>query len=166
MTSPDTPSSGTFAVGANGKHNCVSEKDAGDDDIAPPHVAESPTQMTEDTVVDDEGHVHQDGKQRANSTERAGSNSSEEDEEEDEEDEEEEDDEEPSLKYQRITGAVPDLLRKDSASALAVSNKLLVYFNNTCMIYQLYLFFFSTGNGHPRRDHTHSRPDGETHKIL
>jgi len=42
------------------------------------------------------------------------------------ESEEEEDDEEPSLKYERITCAVPDLLNKDSASALAVSNKLLV----------------------------------------
>ena len=125
MTSPDTPSSGTLAVGANGKHNCVSEKDDSDDDA---QISESPTQMTEDTVIDDEGHVHQDGgKQRADSTEEAGSNSSEEDEEEEDDEDEEEDDEEPSLKYQRITGAVPDLLRKDSASALAVSNKLLVF---------------------------------------
>lgn len=46
--------------------------------------------------------------------------------EEEESEEEEEDDEEPSLKYERIAGAVPDLLKKDSASALAVSNKLLV----------------------------------------
>ena len=46
--------------------------------------------------------------------------------EEEEESEEEEDDEEPSLKYERMTGAVPDILKKDSASALAVSNKLLV----------------------------------------
>ena len=46
--------------------------------------------------------------------------------EEEEEESEEEDDEEPSLKYERLTGAVPDLLKKDSASALAVSNKLLV----------------------------------------
>lgn len=41
-----------------------------------------------------------------------------------EQDEEEED--EPSLKYQRITGAIPDLLKKDSASALAISNKFMV----------------------------------------
>ena len=87
--------------------------------------------MTEETVVDDDGHVHQDGKQRADNIEQEGSESEEENVEEDEEDDEEEDDEEPSLKYQRIGGAVPDLLRKDSASALAVSNKLLVYFNNT-----------------------------------
>jgi len=130
MTSPDTPSSGTLAVGANGKHNYSSEKDD-DDDIAPPQISQSPTQMTEDTVIDDEGPVHQDGKQRADNMEQEGSESEEEDVEEEAEDDEEEDDEEPSLKYQRITGAVPDLLRKDSASALAVSNKLLVYFNST-----------------------------------
>lgn len=124
MTSPDTPSSGTLAVGANGKHDYSSEKDD-DDDITPAQVSQSPTEMTDDTVIDDEGHIHQDGKQRADNTEQEGSDSSEEDVEEDDDDEEE-DDEEPSLKYQRITGAVPDLLKKDSASALAVSNKLLV----------------------------------------
>jgi hypothetical protein len=128
MTSPDTPSSGTLAVGANGKHNYSSEKDDEEDDIAPLQISQSPTQMTDDTVIDDEGHVHQDGKQRADNIEQEGSDSEEDVEEEDDEDEEE-DDEEPSLKYQRIGGAVPDLLRKDSASALAVSNKLLVYFN-------------------------------------
>ena len=50
----------------------------------------------------------------------------EEEREEEESEEEDEDDEEPSLKYERIAGDVPDLLKKDSASALAVSNKLLV----------------------------------------
>jgi len=45
-----------------------------------------------------------------------------------ESDNSEEDDEEPSLKYQRIIGAIPDLLKKDSASALAISNKVMVYF--------------------------------------
>lgn len=42
------------------------------------------------------------------------------------EDEDDEDDEEPSLKYQRITGAIPGLFRKDSASALAIRNKIIV----------------------------------------
>jgi hypothetical protein len=42
--------------------------------------------------------------------------------EEDEEDEEEE----PSLKYERIAGALPDLLKKDAASALAIMNKKMV----------------------------------------
>ena len=58
----------------------------------------------------------------------------EEEESEEEEEEEEEDDEEPSLKYERMTGAVPDILKKDSASALAVSNKLLVISPSTINI--------------------------------
>lgn len=41
------------------------------------------------------------------------------------EDTDEEEDEEPALKYERI-GGIQDLLKKDSASALAISNKLLV----------------------------------------
>ncbi|PPR01596.1 hypothetical protein CVT26_013335 [Gymnopilus dilepis] len=45
--------------------------------------------------------------------------------EEDEEDEEDEDEEEPALKYERITGAIPDLFKKDSASALCVSQKIM-----------------------------------------
>ena len=46
-------------------------------------------------------------------------------EEEDAEDEEDEDDE-PALKYERFGGASQDLLKKDSASTLVVSNKYLV----------------------------------------
>ncbi|KAJ7699646.1 hypothetical protein B0H17DRAFT_1049120 [Mycena rosella] len=49
--------------------------------------------------------------------------SEEEDSEEDED--EDEDDEEPSLKYERIGGSLPDLLKKDSASALCISKSLL-----------------------------------------
>ena len=46
----------------------------------------------------------------------------------DDEDEDEEDDEddEPALKYERLGGAFQDLFKKDSASALAISCKLLV----------------------------------------
>ncbi|KAJ7149078.1 hypothetical protein C8R43DRAFT_925340 [Mycena crocata] len=48
------------------------------------------------------------------------------DEEEDEEDDgEDDDDEEPALKYERIGGTLPDLLKKDSASALSISKSLL-----------------------------------------
>lgn len=50
----------------------------------------------------------------------------EEDEEDDEDDYEDEEEDEPTLKYERMSGAINDLLKKDSASALAVSNKLLV----------------------------------------
>jgi len=41
-------------------------------------------------------------------------------------DEGDEDDEEPALKYERLAGSVPDLLLKDSASSLAVTDKLIV----------------------------------------
>jgi hypothetical protein len=143
MTSPDTPS------GANGNH------DHNQDSLAPPRMTDSPTPMTEATTTDDEGPVHQNG----NNLEHGGSEDDTETSE-----EEDDDDEEPSLKYQRITGAVPDLLRKDSASALAVSNKLLVCSDNTCFDSQ---FTYSpTGNGHPRRHHTHSRHNRDTNKIL
>jgi hypothetical protein len=56
-----------------------------------------------------------------------------EDEEEGEE-EGEEDDDEPALKYERIGGFLPDLFKKDSASALAIRNKLLV--RSSCIAYQ------------------------------
>ncbi|KAF9535140.1 vacuolar assembling protein VPS41 [Crepidotus variabilis] len=53
------------------------------------------------------------------------SGSAEDEESERDEDDEDEEEEEPTLKYQRITGAIPDLLKKDSASAVAVCNKLI-----------------------------------------
>jgi hypothetical protein len=49
-----------------------------------------------------------------------------EDEEYDDEDEDEDEDEEPALKYERFSGAFQDLLKKDSSSALVVSNTHLV----------------------------------------
>ncbi|KAI6043752.1 hypothetical protein EDC04DRAFT_2951962 [Pisolithus marmoratus] len=45
--------------------------------------------------------------------------------EDEEEDDEDEGDEEPTLKYERMTGPINDLLRKDSISSIAVSNKLV-----------------------------------------
>ena len=44
----------------------------------------------------------------------------------DEEEEDEEEEEEPSLKYERIAGSIPDLLKKDAASALAIVNRKMV----------------------------------------
>ncbi|KAI9467202.1 vacuolar protein sorting-associated protein 41 [Lactarius psammicola] len=44
----------------------------------------------------------------------------------DEDGDEEDDDDEPALKYERFGGAFQDLLKKDSASTLAVSTKFLV----------------------------------------
>ncbi|KAG6883937.1 hypothetical protein C0993_002682 [Termitomyces sp. T159_Od127] len=46
-------------------------------------------------------------------------------EEEEEEEDDDDDDDEPTLKYERILGAVPDLLKKDSASALVVVDKFM-----------------------------------------
>jgi WD40 repeat protein len=51
-----------------------------------------------------------------------------EDEEGEEGDAYEDEDEEPALKYERVSGAVPDLLKKDTVSAMAVSSKELVHF--------------------------------------
>lgn len=48
-----------------------------------------------------------------------------EEEEEDEDGDEEDDDDEPALKYERFGGAFQDLLKKDSASALAVSTRFI-----------------------------------------
>ncbi|KAH0840325.1 hypothetical protein J3R83DRAFT_1341 [Lanmaoa asiatica] len=48
-----------------------------------------------------------------------------EEEENEDDDDDDEEEEEPSLKYERIGGAINDLLKKDSASALVVSNKCL-----------------------------------------
>ena len=47
-------------------------------------------------------------------------------EDEEDSDEDEDEDEEPALKYERFGGAFQDLLKKDSASTLVVSNKYLV----------------------------------------
>lgn len=55
-----------------------------------------------------------------------GSQVEDEDSEDEGEDDDEDDDEEPTLKYDRLGGSVHDLLHKDSASALAYSNKKLV----------------------------------------
>ena len=55
-----------------------------------------------------------------------------EDEENVDEDGDDEEEEEPFLKYERMSGPVNDLLKKDSASALAVSNKCLVHMLLEC----------------------------------
>ena len=58
-------------------------------------------------------------------TEEVGTDEEEEDSDEDE-DAEDEEDEEPALKYERLGGAFPELFTRDTASCLAISNKLLV----------------------------------------
>jgi hypothetical protein len=109
MTSPDTANTPvehdtTMKLNGNGNGNHI----------------ETTTSLTTGGLAEPKGEIEMDGADVVKDEEEEG------EEEEGEESEEEEDDEEPSLKYERIAGAVPDLLKKDSASALAVSNKLLV----------------------------------------
>jgi len=131
MTSPDAVSNGAASAnGENGNH-AREEKD----DL-PTRITDSPTRMSEfsDDDDDDDGrHAVRHGKQPAEDGAESGSEGRDEDgdesttdEDEDEEYDEDDDDDEPSVKYELILGAVPDLLKKDSASALAMSNKLLV----------------------------------------
>lgn len=47
------------------------------------------------------------------------------------------DEEEPTLKYSRLKGSVPDVLKKDSASALAVSDRILALGTHSGAIYIL-----------------------------
>ncbi|KAI9138627.1 hypothetical protein BKA69DRAFT_1127186 [Paraphysoderma sedebokerense] len=53
------------------------------------------------------------------------------------EEEEEEEEEEPQLKYQRLQGNIVDLLKKEPASALAVSDKFLVLGTHWGIVYLL-----------------------------
>src|ERR1700733_2588590 len=80
----------------------------------------SPTESYPTNVDDDDDRVTHEPNGKFDSE------SEEEDESESEDEEEEEDDEEPALKYERIGGSIPDLLKKDSASALFITNKLMV----------------------------------------
>jgi hypothetical protein len=106
MTSPGAPSVSTISEDLN--H---------DEKPAVPRLTESPTQFTDD----EDGEVP--GKQNGESD--SGSDQEETDDEYEGEDEGDED-EEPALKYERISGSIPDLLKRDSASALAIANKLMV----------------------------------------
>ncbi|TFK69442.1 vacuolar assembling protein VPS41 [Pluteus cervinus] len=72
----------------------------------------------------DHAHARLNGKGRVELQEDVDSGDDEDDED-DEDDDEDEDDEEPSLKYERIGGALPDLLKKDAASAITIANSLM-----------------------------------------
>ena len=82
---------------------------------------DSPNDHKPDTTPKETDHVAHDG-------EEEGSDDEDDDSQDDEDynDEDDEDDEEPALKYERLAGSVPDLLLKDSASSLAVTDKLIV----------------------------------------
>jgi len=97
----------------------------------PPHAESKPELYHDNTANTMESGCHSEDEGTAeedDDEDEDEGDEEEEDENEEEEDEEDEDeDEEPTLKYERFGGsAYQDLLKKDSASALAVSNKFLV----------------------------------------
>jgi hypothetical protein len=88
---------------------------------------DSPGEMSEVEEAKGDGSAHEEheedeGDQGSEENDQGNSEDDEDNEDEDDEDE----DEEPALKYERIGGSVSDLLKKDSASALAISNKIMV----------------------------------------
>jgi TATA-binding protein-associated factor Taf7 len=96
-------------------------------------LTQSPVNMSDEDEDGEQRIESRNGEQRGRDvheenefTEQHESGEEQEDDDDDGEEEEEDDEDEPSLKYQRISGAIPDLLKKDSASALAISNKTIV----------------------------------------
>ena len=84
-------------------------------------------------------------------------------EEEDEDEDDEDEDEEPTLKYERMPGPINDLLKKDSISALTVSNKLVV----GCLHVQLQQSLMHlSGLWYARRHRARTRFDRQTHQII
>ncbi|UZJ51584.1 hypothetical protein CBS101457_000904 [Exobasidium rhododendri] len=55
----------------------------------------------------------------------------------DDDDDDDDDDEEPTLKYSRLKGSVPDVLKKDTASCVAVSDRFLALGTHSGAIYIL-----------------------------
>jgi hypothetical protein len=82
---------------------------------------------------------------------------------EEEEEEDEDEDEEPALKYERFGGAFQDLLKKDSASALAVSNKFLV---RDVILAQWSHLYRPAGSRFAQRICTYPRLDGQAYQNI
>lgn len=97
-------------------------------------LTDSPGQMTAAGSGSDEDDEDDDAEESEGGEGRQGEDEEEEeDSDDDDEDDDDEEEEEPALKYSRIEGAVPELLKKDSASAIAVSgNRLLVCVRALC----------------------------------
>ena len=148
MTSPDTDNTSPIA-----EHDTTLKPNGNGNHI------ETTTSLNTGGLAEPKGKIEVDGEDVVKDEEE------EEGEEEESEEEEDEDDEEPSLKYERITGAVPDLLKKDSASALAVSNKLLVIFLS--IIYSpISNLYFAPGFGYSWRYHTYPGHHRQTYKVI
>ncbi|KAG2130198.1 uncharacterized protein EDB93DRAFT_1095067 [Suillus bovinus] len=93
--------------------NAAHESGSGED--------ESESREEDDDDGDDDDEEVEDDDEEVEGEEDEGEG----DEEEGEDEYEDEEEDEPTLKYERMGGAINDLLKKDSASALAVSNNLL-----------------------------------------
>ena len=92
-------------------------------------MTDSPTSMSHASDEEEDGGEEADKSPKKNGhTGRPAAEDEDEDEDEEEDDEEGDDEEEdePALKYDCITGSIPDLFKKDSASALSVSNNFMV----------------------------------------
>ena len=166
VESPDSSSTGTLpgASPENTEKDHISKRES--PELLPSTISDSGTL---------EERVNSNGKQVAGNHEASGTDESDEDgssgsdEEQDEElegdgEDEDEDDDEPALKYQRITGAIPDLFKKDSASALAVSNKMLVY---TLHLSSAFPISHNTiGTWYACRHYSYPGPVGEAHKVV
>ena len=86
-------------------------------------------------------------------------------EDEEEEDDEDDDDDEPALKYERFGGgAYQDLLKRDSASALAVSDKFLVRY--IVFAQQSMLTCCYTGARFTQWVRTYPGLDGQTYQDI
>ncbi|KAI0053795.1 vacuolar assembling protein VPS41 [Auriscalpium vulgare] len=87
---------------------------------------------------EDEGNEVVDADEDEDTDEREEQDDDDDDDDDDEDDEDEDDeDDEPALKYERIGGSLPDLFKKDSASALAISNKLMALGTHSGIVHVL-----------------------------
>ncbi|CUA69567.1 Vacuolar protein sorting-associated protein 41 homolog [Solanum lycopersicum] [Rhizoctonia solani] len=142
--------------GAEGKPRPVSESTANEETNVPAGVKPTKLQLAETdhalhhgeevaSPVDESGHSQSD--------DEGDTESGEEDEDEDyddeDEEEEEEEDVEPSLKYERMGGDTPQLLEKDSACALAISDSAIAshHYNLSVVITNLDGQLLGTHNG-------------------
>lgn len=110
------------------------------------------------------GHIEEHQMDGDGEGDESGEEETEGDEDEDEEDASD-DDEEPALKYERIGGSLSDLLKKDSASALAIVNKIMVWLFYSLFLYNVTLLS-PTGTRDPRWHRTHSGSQRQSNQII
>ncbi|KIJ69735.1 hypothetical protein HYDPIDRAFT_120723 [Hydnomerulius pinastri MD-312] len=119
----------------NGNASLGQESDSADDD----EIGEDGGSESEDSeaVAKDDGvEASESGEEEEDADDEV------EEENEDDDDDDDDDDDEPALKYERMGGATNDLLKKDSVSALAISNKLMALGTHSGIVHVLDL----TGN--------------------